>query len=71
MKLTGTDMLELGLIEDIIKEPLGGAHYKPEVAYTNLKNKVLETYNELKKLSPKELQTQRQERFINFGEYSG
>ena len=71
MKLTGPDMLELGLIEDIIQEPLGGAHYKPEVAYTNLKNKVLETYNELKKLSPKELQTQRQERYIKFGEFSG
>lgn len=71
MKLTGPDMLELGLIEDMIKEPLGGAHYKPEEAYINLKDKVFSTYLELKKLTPKELQRQRQERFIKFGEFTG
>ena len=71
MKLTGPDMLELGLIEDIIKEPLGGAHYRPDIAFNNLKDKVFETYKELKKLTPRELQKQRQERFIKFGEFTG
>lgn len=71
MKLTGADMLELGLIEATIKEPLGGAHYKPEEAFDNLKTKVLETYAELKKLTPAELTKQRQDRFIAFGEFSG
>lgn len=71
MKLTGPDMLELGLIEDIIQEPLGGAHYDPKTSYENVKNKIIETYNELKKLSPEKLTKQRQDRYIAFGEFSG
>ncbi len=71
MKLTGPDMLELGLIEDIIKEPLGGAHYDYKETFDNVKNKIVETYNDLKKLSPEKLTKQRQDRFIAFGEFKG
>jgi len=37
MKLTSTDLLELGVIDEIIKEPLGGAHENPEAIIPNLK----------------------------------
>lgn len=37
MKLTAPDMLKEKLIDGIIEEPLGGAHYEPEVAFQNVK----------------------------------
>lgn len=71
MKMTPNDMLELKIIDGIIKEPLGGAHYNPAKAADSLKAQILKSYKELSKLSPEELKTQRQEKFIAMGEFSG
>ncbi|MXP05097.1 MULTISPECIES: acetyl-CoA carboxylase carboxyltransferase subunit alpha [unclassified Apibacter] len=70
LRLTPKNSLELGIIDGIIKEPLGGAHYNPEGAFISLKNQVLEAYNELSKMSPDELVEHRQNKFINMGVYS-
>lgn len=71
MKMTPEDMLKLKIIDGIIKEPLGGAHYDPSKAASELKKQILKTYKELSKLSSEELKTQRQEKFIAMGEFSG
>lgn len=71
LKLTAEDSLKLGIIDDIIKEPLGGAHYNPEKAYEALKKQVLSTYTELEKMSPKEIVEHRQNKFINIGIFNG
>ncbi|MNI84563.1 Acetyl-coenzyme A carboxylase carboxyl transferase subunit alpha [compost metagenome] len=42
LKLTSKDMLGNGLIDGIIKEPLGGAHQNPELAAEFLKTKLVE-----------------------------
>ncbi|MDD3771719.1 MAG: acetyl-CoA carboxylase carboxyl transferase subunit alpha, partial [Weeksellaceae bacterium] len=68
---TPNDMLELKIIDGIIEEPLGGAHYDPIQAAGNLKKQILKSYKELSKLSPEELATSRQEKFIAMGEFSG
>lgn len=71
MKMTPNDMLELKIIDGIIKEPLGGAHYDLEKASQNLKAQILKSYHELKKLSPEQLKKQRQEKFLAMGEFAG
>lgn len=71
MKMTPNDMLELKLIDGVIKEPSGGAHYHPEKAAHALKTQVIKSYEELSKLSGAELKHERQEKFIAMGEFSG
>lgn len=71
MKMTPNDMLELKIIDGIIKEPLGGAHYEPEKAAQNLKNQVVKSYAELAKLTPEKLKKQRQDKYIAMGEFTG
>jgi acetyl-CoA carboxylase carboxyl transferase subunit alpha len=67
LKLTGEDMLSNGLIDKIIKEPLGGAHNDRETMFKTLKNELKKTLKELKELSPDELVEQRIAKFSNMG----
>ncbi|MFT5512483.1 MAG: acetyl-CoA carboxylase carboxyl transferase subunit alpha, partial [Bacteroidia bacterium] len=67
LKLTGDDMLNNGLIDKIIKEPLGGAHSDKETMFKTLKNELKRTIKELKELSPDELINQRIEKFSKMG----
>lgn len=71
MKMTPNDMLELKIIDGVIKEPLGGAHYNPAKAAEALKEQILKSHNELKRLSGAELKRQRQDKYIAMGEFSG
>ncbi|MDD3458665.1 MAG: acetyl-CoA carboxylase carboxyltransferase subunit alpha [Weeksellaceae bacterium] len=70
MKMTPNDMFDLKIIEGIIPEPLGGAHYDPESAAVSLKTQILKSYNELNKLKPEELKIQRQQKFLAIGEFA-
>lgn len=71
LRLTADNSLKLGIIDGIIKEPLGGAHYSPEETYEALKKQVLKAYSELKPMSAKELVENRQNKFINIGIFNG
>lgn len=71
LKLTPNDMLHNKLIDGIIEEPLGGAHYEPEVAYQNIKTSILHNIAAFSKFSDKELVNQRQDKFIAMGEFKG
>lgn len=71
LNLTAENMTKLGIVDDIIKEPLGGAHYNPEKAYEAVKQQILKAYKELSHLSSDELIEQRQNKYINMGVYSG
>ena len=69
LKLTGNDMLNNGLIDKIIKEPLGGAHTDKEAMFKTLKSALKRMIKELKELSPEELVQQRIEKFSSMGVY--
>jgi acetyl-CoA carboxylase carboxyl transferase subunit alpha len=69
LKLTPKDMLRLGLVDGIIKEPLGGAHQNPTEAYELVKKAILENITLLNKLPKKELVKKRQNKFIEMGVY--
>lgn len=70
LKLTAEDMLSNGLIDGIIKEPVGGAHNSPDEAAKTLKAKIVASLKELSELSPEERIKLRMEKFINMGVYS-
>ncbi|MFK5959117.1 MAG: acetyl-CoA carboxylase carboxyltransferase subunit alpha [Lutibacter sp.] len=71
LKLTATDMKKQKLIDGIIKEPLGGAHYDRENSFKEVEKTILKTYKELKKLSKKDLVTKRMDKYANMGVYKG
>lgn len=67
LRLTAPDMLELGLIDAIIEEPLGGAHADPEETCKRVGDAVGAALDELCKLSPEELIRGRHDRFRSLG----
>lgn len=71
LKLTPKDMLKNKLIDGIVEEPLGGAHYEPAVIYQNLKTSILKNIKAFSKFSGEELAVQRQEKFVEMGEFKG
>ena len=69
LKLTSFDMKKQNLIDDIIPEPLGGAHYDKHTAFKSVKEYVLKGFNELKDLSTADLVAQRMDKYSKMGEY--
>ena len=69
LKLTAKDMKRLKLIDEIVKEPLGGAHSDREKTYLTVRDAIEKSYSEFKNLSPKELVKQRMEKYANMGVY--
>lgn len=71
LKLTATDMKKLKLIDEIVREPAGGAHANREKTFEILKNKIVSHYGELQKLSPKELVKLRMKKYEEMGVFNG
>ena len=69
LKLTAEHMFEFGLIEGIIKEPLGGAHNSPEEMAKTLKRHLKKEVAELMELSADERIKMRIEKYSKMGEY--
>ena len=67
MKLTATDLLNLDIIDDIIKEPLGGAHENPAAMIPVLKEKIAGKLVELSNMSAEEIAQHRYEKFRAMG----
>ncbi len=69
LKLTGTDMKKLKLIDGIIKEPVGGAHADREGAFAKVKEQIVFAFDELKDLSETDLVMQRMDKYAEMGVY--
>ena len=67
MKLTSGDMLKNGLIDGVIKEPLGGAHSDPEAMFKIMKKEVLSNVQDLMKVNPEKLTKDRIKKFTSMG----
>lgn len=67
LKLTPTDMLGNGLIDGIIKEPLGGAHRNPEVMFATVKETLLAEIKALSKIKPDRRVKNRIKKFSSMG----
>tara|TARA_A100001011_G_C14049577_1_gene731314 strand:+ start:23 stop:697 length:675 start_codon:yes stop_codon:yes gene_type:complete len=71
MKLSAQDLLKLEIIDDIVPEPLGGAHRNhDEIAY-KIKNIILDNLNSFEGMSPEEIFDHRKNKFLKIGRGGG
>ncbi len=68
--LTAPRLLELGLVDSVIPEPLGGAHRDPETMAATLKKVLVDTLRELEVIPSSELQERRYQRLRGYGAFS-
>ena len=69
LKITSKDLLELGIIDEEIPEPLGGAHTDYKATADSMKVSIIKALQELEKLSIKDLKEQRYEKFRKMGRF--
>jgi acetyl-CoA carboxylase carboxyl transferase subunit alpha len=69
LKLTPDHMLEFGIIDDIIKEPVGGAHAEPEEMAKMLKRQIKKAIAELQEMDTEERITARINKYAQIGVY--
>jgi acetyl-CoA carboxylase carboxyl transferase subunit alpha len=70
MKVRARDLYELGLVDELVPEPLGGAHRNHEEAAKNLKAVICKHLDTLAPLSPEQLVRQRFEKFRAIGQFA-
>jgi len=69
LKITAENLKQLGLIDDVINEPLIGAHRKKDEAIMALKEYFLNSLEELKSLAPQERQAKKYEKLMKLGSF--
>jgi len=67
MKLTSYDLQDFGIIDEVIKEPLGGAHFNKEVTFEHTKRALISELLELRRHTGIKLREKRNDKFRNFG----
>jgi acetyl-CoA carboxylase carboxyl transferase subunit alpha len=67
MRITAQDLLRFGVIDQIVDEPVGGAHREPEVAIRATGEAVAQAFAALDNLPPEEVRRQRREKFLAIG----
>ena len=71
MKLSAKDLLELNVIDEIISEPLGGAHRDRNLILNSVKDSILKNLDSFKEMSPEEILNQRKNKFLKIGRGKG
>jgi len=69
LKLTAKDMKRMKLVDQIVKEPLGGAHTDREKTFVAVRDAIVKSYDDLKNLSPKDLVKERMGKYDEMGVY--
>jgi len=69
LKLTSKDMLKNKLIDKIIKEPLGGAHFDREMTFKTVRKELLTAFKKIEKDSSKERINKRRNKFLEMGNF--
>ncbi len=71
MKLTAKDLLNLGIIDEIIKEPIGGAHRDSEAIALDVKNSIIKNLKFFENLSKESIYEHRKAKFLKIGRDKG
>ena len=71
MKMTANDLLNLGIIDEIIPEPLGGAHRNPESIADDVKHSITKNLRSFENFSKEEVYDHRKEKFLKIGRDQG
>jgi acetyl-CoA carboxylase carboxyl transferase subunit alpha len=70
LKLTAQDLLRFKLVDEIIKEPMGGAHLDPDAAGEAVREALIRHVNELRRIRPEKLVRRRAEKYGAMGMYT-
>jgi len=70
LKLTAEDLFKFKLIDEVIKEPQGGAHLDPDAMGEALREALIRHVSELRKVRPEKLVRRRAEKFAAMGAYT-
>ena len=71
LKLTSEHMKSHGLVDEILQEPLGGAHTDRPAIFKSVSDKITTVYQELSKLPTEELIEKRRDKYANMGVFEG
>ena len=71
MKLSAKDLLKLKVIDEIIDEPLGGAHRDRDIILNNVRKTLTKNLNYFNELSSEEIMTERKNKFLKIGRNDG
>jgi acetyl-CoA carboxylase carboxyl transferase subunit alpha len=69
LKLTAIDMKKNNLIDDIIPEPVGGAHFDRESTFKTVQEYIINSLADIQKLSTTDMITQRMDKYSRMGEF--
>ncbi|EGQ2823217.1 acetyl-CoA carboxylase carboxyltransferase subunit alpha [Staphylococcus pseudintermedius] len=69
MKITAYDLLELNIIDEVVKEPLGGAHHDVEMLAKHIKQKFTKHLASFEHMTPADIKEDRFEKFRNIGSF--
>lgn len=69
MRITAADLIEFGLIDEVLPEPLGAAHRDPQQTADVIRNAILRTLEELDQLPVEQLVEHRARRIAGFGQF--
>lgn len=69
MRVSSADLKRLELVDEIVEEPLGGAHRDPEELMANLRDRLVTQITRLKRMDTDELLEARYQRWMKFGDY--
>ena len=67
MKLSAQDLLDLGIIDSVIKEPLGGAHRDKKALLDEIKKSIRKNLKELSELSREDILNHRKQKYLSIG----
>ena len=70
LRITAGDLVELRVIDEIVPEPVGGAHSNHDVTAANLKEVLIRNLEELRRLKPDKLVRRRREKFLRMGQFA-
>ena len=71
MKLSANDLLELGVVDEIIKEPIGGAQRDFNLILEKVRQSISKNINEFSNLNSDEIVNQRKQKFLSIGREKG
>ena len=69
LRITATDLAELRIIDEIVPEPVGGAHADHEATAAALKDAIMRNLEELRRLKPDRLVRRRRQKFLRMGQF--
>jgi acetyl-CoA carboxylase carboxyl transferase subunit alpha len=70
LRVTAADLVELRVVDEVVPEPVGGAHADHAATASSLKDALVRNLEELRRLKPDKLVRRRREKFLRMGQFA-